>query len=64
MKFLLIVLIFLLLNSLLIISNHNLAIYKSGNAEKFGVLWLEWLSKVFSNFKALTGNAVSLDWTS
>jgi hypothetical protein len=62
MKILIIFLMLLVLGSLLIISNNNLAFYKSGNPEKFGVLWIKWIEKIFENIGLLTGNVVKLNW--
>lgn len=62
MRFLIFLMMFVVLFSLLIISNNNLAMHKSENLGKFGDLFLEWINKVYVNIGAITGSAVSQDW--
>ena len=57
-----IVLMFFVLGSLLIISNNNLALSNQEDVENFEVLLVDWVSKIFENFKSITGNVVRLDW--
>jgi len=62
MKFLIIILMFFVLGSLLIISNNNLFIYNSEDVDKFSLFFLDWVNKVFENLKSVTGNVIELDW--
>ena len=62
MRFFIFLMMFVVLFSLLIISNNNLAMYKSENLGKFGDLFLVWLNKVYVNVQAITGSVVSQDW--
>jgi len=62
MRLLIFLMIFVVLFSLLIISNNNLAMQKSENLVKFGDLWISWLDKVSKNVGSLTGNLIKMDW--
>ena len=63
MKVLWVFVLFLCLGSLLIISNHNLALYKIENLSEFGKIFLVWADQVYSNLQTITGNVVELNWT-
>ena len=54
--------LFLFLGALLIISNHNLALYKFENFVDFGKLYLGWFNQIYENVQTMTGNAVELEW--
>lgn len=62
MRFVLIILIFFVLGGLLIISNNKLAMYGSENFSNFSELYGDWMGKVYSNMRVLTGNSIKLDW--
>jgi hypothetical protein len=63
MKLTIIILMILILTCLLIISNNNLAFSNSENFKEFGELWLDWIDKVFLNFKDVTGQVIGMDWS-
>ena len=62
MKILMFIVLFFALSALLIISNNDLAFYKSENIKTFSGLYFEWLNGVYVNFQTITGNVVELDW--
>jgi hypothetical protein len=62
MKAILIISIFFLMSALLIVSNYNLALYKGENLVEFGKLYLSWISQIYENLQAVTGNVVQMDW--
>ena len=62
MKFLTFVLIFLVLNSLLVISNNDLYIQTEEGLEGFRDNYSFFIEKVYSNVLKVTGNIVKLDW--
>ena len=62
MKIALILVIFILMNGFLIISNNNLALKDTNSLQKFFTLYGEWISKIGDNFTQITGNVVDLDW--
>jgi len=62
MKTILIILVFFVLSALLIVSNHNLALYEKENVQEFFGLYLGWLDEIYLNFQAITGQAVKMDW--
>ena len=63
MRILIIVVVLLVFSGLIILSNNNLALYKSENVEGFKTFYVGWLDRVYANFQVLTGNAVGLDWS-
>jgi hypothetical protein len=64
MKFIVIVLIFILLNGFLIVSNNELYL-KNGDAwGELGELYVDWVKKVVGNGVEITGEAVKMDWIS
>ena len=62
MKAVLIILVFFVLSALLIISNHNLALYEKENVQEFFGLYIGWLDEIYFNFQTITGQAVKMDW--
>jgi len=64
MKFVVIVLVFILLNGFLIVSNNDLYL-KNGSAWKeLGGLYIDWLKKIAENGVEITGEVVKMDWVS
>jgi len=61
MKLFIVVFMFVILVCLLIISNNNLSFSNSEDVSKFGDLFVEWLGKVFVNFKDITGQTIGMD---
>ena len=62
MKALMVILMFLIICSLFIISNNNLAMHKQENVKKFFGLYAEWTNQIYVNAQILTGEIVRLDW--
>jgi len=62
MKALMAILMFLIICSLFIISNNNLAMHKQENVKKFFELHTEWANQIYVNVQTLTGEIVRLDW--
>jgi hypothetical protein len=62
MKAVLIILVFFVLSALLIISNHDLALYEKENVQEFFGLYIGWLDEIYFNFQTITGQAVKMDW--
>ncbi len=62
MKIAILLVMFLVLSALLIISNNNLAFYKTENIDRFSSYYLGWMDQTYSNVEILTGNAIKLDW--
>ena len=54
--------VFFILGALLIISNNNLALISKSNLKTFSVLYVNWLSDIYSNSYSLTGKIIQLDW--
>ena len=63
MKIILFIVIFLLMNAFLIISNNNLHINNTENIKQVFVLYGDWIKQVSGNLGQVTGDAVKLDWT-
>tara|TARA_Y100000310_G_scaffold345693_1_gene468386 strand:+ start:31082 stop:31285 length:204 start_codon:yes stop_codon:yes gene_type:complete len=64
MKFIVILLVFILLNGFLIVSNNELYL-KNGDAwGELGELYVDWLKKVAGNGAEITGEAVKMNWIS
>ena len=62
MRTVLIILVFFVLSALLIVSNHNLALYEKENVKEFLGLYLGWLDEIYLNLQTITGQAVKMDW--
>jgi len=62
MRTVLIILVFFVLSALLIVSNHNFALYEKENVQDFLGLYLEWLNEIYLNFQTITGQAVKMNW--
>lgn len=62
MKFILIIVIFILLNGFFIISNQNLHIYKTTDMNKFTSSYKNWIIKIANNTKQITSNVIKQDW--
>jgi hypothetical protein len=62
MKILVFVLIFLIIGALLILSNHNLPLYKEENIIIFKGLYLDWLGSIYENAAFITGNVIDMKW--
>lgn len=63
MRVIIVILMFFVLGCLLIVSNNNLSLSNSESFERFTELGIEWIDKIFSNLKSITGEAVNMDWT-
>ncbi|MDO8622791.1 MAG: hypothetical protein Q7R52_00950 [archaeon] len=62
MRFILILVSFLIIGALFIISNNNLEMYKQENINTFFTLYIQWGGHILDNAKEVSGNAVRLDW--
>lgn len=62
MKTVLFILIFLIVGSLLIIENNNLAMYKPENQKVFSEKVGVWFNQLYGNFQSMTGLAVKMNW--
>lgn len=62
MKILILVVMFLCIGAFFIISQNNLALDSSENADKFISLYKTWLEKTFENLGSLTGYVIKMDW--
>jgi len=62
MKIVLFVVIFLLMNAFLIISNNDLKINNTENIKQVFSLYGDWTKKLSENFGQITGNVVELEW--
>ena len=62
MKFLSFILIFLVLNSLLIISNNNIHLETEEGLSNFLGGYSFFVEKVYSNVLRVTSNVIKLDW--
>jgi len=62
MKILMIIVMFLCIGAFFIISQNNLALNKSENADLFLSTYKGWLSKTFDNLGTLTGQVVKMEW--
>lgn len=62
MKFLIFVLMFLFLGSLIIINNNDLNIYETEDAKEFSKIFFAWADSTYKNIQTITGKAVKLDW--
>lgn len=62
MKIFLFIMLFFLASALIIISNNELAFYKTENIQTFSTLYVYWLDNIYSNVQIITANAIGLDW--
>ncbi len=62
MKFILILLIFLLIGALFIISNENLHLREKEEAKKFAGLYYSWLFDIGKNVASVTAFVIKFDW--
>jgi hypothetical protein len=62
MKFILFVIMFLMIISLIIINNHELKISEKDDLHLFLVTYADWFRGFLSNIKTITGNIVSQNW--
>jgi hypothetical protein len=62
MKFILFVIMFLMIISLIIINNHDLKISEKEDLHTFLGTYADWFSVFFSNVKTITGNIVNQNW--
>ncbi len=62
MKFLMLITMFFLIGAFFIISQNNLHLNNSENADKFISIYKIWLEKTFNNFVSLTGHVVEMKW--
>lgn len=53
---------FFSISALLIINNHNLALCKSENVQRFGELYVGWLDGIYQNAYSVTGYVVKMEW--
>ena len=53
---------FFLIGAFFIISENNLALNKTGNVDKTIGLYYLWISHLFDNTLAITGNVVRMSW--
>jgi hypothetical protein len=62
MKFVLFIIMFLMIISLVIINNHDLKISEKEDFHAFLGTYANWFKIFFSNVKVITGNAVNQKW--
>ncbi len=62
MKAVLFVLMFLIIGALLILSNHNLPLYKDENILEFKRLYFGWFEGIYENAFTITGNVIEMQW--
>tara|TARA_Y100000034_G_scaffold67371_1_gene81266 strand:- start:3066 stop:3299 length:234 start_codon:yes stop_codon:yes gene_type:complete len=62
MRILMIILMFFLIGGFFIISNEDLSLGNSEERMQFGEMYFTWLSNVFGNIGAITGDVVKLEW--
>lgn len=62
MKILMLIVMFFLIGAFFIISQSNLHLNSSENADEFISLYKIWLVKTFENAASLTGHIVKMDW--
>jgi len=62
MRTILIIGVFFIFGALLIISNNGLAMHRSENFSNFSELYGNWMEKIYSNVRTITGNTIGLDW--
>lgn len=62
MKILMLVVMFFCIGAFFIISQNNLHLTSSENADKFISIYKIWLEKTFENAVSLTGHIVKMEW--
>ena len=62
MKFLLFVIMFFMIISLIIINNHDLRISEKEDFHTFLGTYVNWFNGFYSNIKTVTGNIVRQNW--
>lgn len=62
MKFLIFIMMFLIIGSLIIINNNDLNIYEKNDFKEFSDGYIHWLGNFYINIKTTTGNAIKLNW--
>ncbi|MFH1711151.1 MAG: hypothetical protein ABH840_02465 [Nanoarchaeota archaeon] len=61
-KIAIIIMMFLFVGAFFIISENNLALRKSGNVDRVIGLYSLWISQLFDNTLAMTGNVIKMNW--
>ncbi|MBU3913732.1 MAG: hypothetical protein KKB21_04465 [Nanoarchaeota archaeon] len=61
-KIVIVLLMFFLIGMFFIISENNLALNCSENIDKFVGMYSLWLSQIFDNAGAMTGNVIRMNW--
>jgi hypothetical protein len=62
MKIILIIIVFILINGFLVVSNNNLPLNSPDNAKTFCHLCFGWISTIADNTSHITNYAIKLDW--
>jgi len=62
MKFVLFLIMFLMIVSLIIINNHELHVYEKEGFHAFLGIYSDWFKTFSTNVKTITGNIVSQNW--
>ena len=62
MKIILIIIVFILINGFLVVSNNNLPLNSPENAKVFYHLCFGWISTIADNTGQITNYAIKLDW--
>jgi len=62
MKLLMLIVMFLFIGVFFIISQNNLPLNSSENADKFISLYKTWLEKTFQNAGNFVGHVVKMEW--
>ena len=64
MKVAVLLFMFVVLGSLLIVSNNELSLSEEGDFRIFSGLWAGWIGDVFSDIGSVIEDIISEDWTS
>jgi hypothetical protein len=62
MKFILLIIMFFMIVSLIIINNHEIHVYEKEGFHSFLVGYADWFKTFVINVKTVTGNIVSQNW--
>ncbi len=62
MKLIMLIVMFFLIGAFFIVSQNNLHLNSSENADKFISIYKIWLVKTFSNIGSLAGHVVKMEW--
>lgn len=62
MKFILLLIMFLLIVSLIIINNHELRVFQEKDFHIFIGTYSDWFKTFYLNVKTITGNIASQNW--